>query len=113
MATISIESPTLSSTEDAAVPSELAVDKPPSPETESGEAAPQSPSQTRQDSNISETDPNAFKITILLASTGYKALLSINRSFLEKASSVDVDGFLVSQLKAAIWKDWPSGISWS
>jgi len=53
-------------------------------------------------------DPNAFKITILLASSGNRTQLSINRSFLEKASLVEGDGFLVSQLKNAIWKDWPS-----
>ena len=115
MATTSVESRTLSPTEATAVASEPVVDKPASVEAapggvEPGEAEPQSPSQSRQESNISEPDPNAFKITILLASTGYKIQLSINRSFLEKASSVDADGFLISQLKTAIWKDWPSGI---
>jgi hypothetical protein len=71
---------------------------------------PQSPSHTTRESNISEIDPNAFKITILLASSGYRTQISINRSFLEKSSIVEADGFLVSQLKNAIWKDWPSGV---
>ena len=71
---------------------------------------PPSPSRTRRESNISETDPNAFKITILLASSGYRTQITINRSFLEKSSTVDGDGFLVSQLKNALWKDWPAGI---
>lgn len=71
---------------------------------------PQSPSHTARESNISEIDPNAFKITILLASSGYRTQISINRSFLEKSSIVEADGFLVSQLKNAIWKDWPAGV---
>lgn len=74
------------------------------------EEPPPSPSHIRRESNISEIDPNAFKITILLASSGYRIHISVNRSFLEKTSSVEGDGFLVSQLKNAIWKDWPSGI---
>jgi hypothetical protein len=72
--------------------------------------SPQSPSSAiRGESNINEIDPNAFKITILLASSGYRTQISVNRSFLEKASSIEGDGFLVSQLKNAIWKDWPTG----
>ena len=74
------------------------------------QSTPQSPCHTPQESNISEIDPNAFKITILLASSGYRTQISINRSFLEKSSTVEGDGFLISQLKNAIWKDWPSGI---
>ena len=74
------------------------------------EPTPQSPSHSGRESNISEIDPNAFKITILLASSGYRTQISINRSFLEKSSIVEGDGFVISQLKNAIWKDWPSGI---
>ena len=73
------------------------------------EEPPQSPSRTRRESHISEIDPNAFKVTILLASSGYRTQISVNRSFLEKASFGEGDEFLVSQLKNAIWKDWPSG----
>jgi len=69
----------------------------------------QNPSRSRRESHISEIDPNAFKIIILLASSGYRTQISVNRSFLEKASSVEGEEFLVSQLKTAIWKDWPSG----
>lgn len=67
------------------------------------------PATTRRESRIAENDPSAYKITILLASSGYRTQISINRSFLEKASLVGGDGFLVGQLKNAIWKDWPSG----
>jgi hypothetical protein len=74
------------------------------------EPALHSPSHSGRESNISEIDPNAFKITILLASSGYRTQISINRSFLEKSSIVEGDGFVISQLKNAIWKDWPSGI---
>lgn len=74
------------------------------------EPTPQSPSHSGRESNISEIDPNAFKITILLASSGYRTQISINRSFLEKSSIVEGDGFVISQLKNAIWKDWPSGV---
>jgi hypothetical protein len=56
-----------------------------------------------------ERDPNAYRITILLASSGYRTHISVNRSLLEKASLNDCDGFLVSQLKNALWKDWPAG----
>jgi hypothetical protein len=73
----------------------------------------QSPPRVRRESNINVADPHAFKITILLASSGNRTQLSINRSSLEKASLVEGDGFLISQLKNAIWKDWPSGISLS
>jgi len=67
------------------------------------------PATTRRESRIADNDPSAYKITILLASSGYRTQISINRSFLEKASSVEAEGFLISQLKNAIWKDWPSG----
>jgi len=89
------------------------VDKRPSLESTPVEAQPQpqSAKAARRESALTEVDPNAFRITILLASSGYRTHISVNRSFLEKASSVDGDGFLISQLKTAIWKDWPSGIS--
>lgn len=83
----------------------------PSPTEDPPPQTPQSPSRNRPELNISENDPNAFKVTILLASSGYRTQVSINRSFLEKSSIVGGDGFLVSQLKNAIWKDWPSGIA--
>jgi hypothetical protein len=74
------------------------------------EPIPHYPCHSQRESNISEIDPNAFKITILLASSGYRTQISINRSILEKSSTVEGDGFLISQLKNAIWKNWPSGI---
>ena len=73
---------------------------------------PSLPQASRRESNITEIDPNAFKITILSAASGYRTHISVNRELLEKAESpVDGDGFLVGQLKNAIWKDWPSGIT--
>lgn len=87
-----------------------AVDNTPTVETESlnpQEVRVHSP--THRQSSLCESDPKAFKITILLASSGYRTQISINRSFLEKESSVEGEGFLISQLKTAIWKDWPSG----
>ena len=75
-------------------------------------ATPPSPSPPPAESTtITEVDPNAFKVIILLASSGYRTQISINRSLLEKESSVDREGFLVSQLKYVLWKDWPSGTS--
>jgi hypothetical protein len=78
------------------------------------------PSQSRPESpppplrpvstTIAEPDPNAYRITILLASSGYRTQISVNRALLEKSAIHDGDGFLVSQLKNALWKDWPSGI---
>jgi len=103
-----VDSPTLSSSQPATEPRQPVVAKSPSLEAESA-AQPETPTQARRESHISQVDPNAFKITILLASSGYRTQISINQSFLEKASVVEGDGFLVSQLKTAIWKDWPSG----
>jgi hypothetical protein len=74
-------------------------------------ATPTSPTATQPESTtITEPDPNAFKVTILLASSGYRTQISVNRSLLEKESSVEGEGFLVSQLKNVLWKDWPSGV---
>ena len=117
MTTAPADETTLSSTaEPTSVPlTQGAVDKRPSfePETrDQGQLQPPTPlSQASRESNIAEIDPNAFKITILSAASGYRTQISVNRELLEKQSSpVDGDGFLVGQLKNAIWKDWPSGI---
>jgi hypothetical protein len=112
MAATSADTATLSSTDPVSSSTEpQVVDKRPSLESTPVETQPQSANAARRESALTEVDPNAFRITILLASSGHRTHISVNRSFLEKASSVDGDGFLISQLKTAIWKDWPSGIS--
>jgi hypothetical protein len=124
MATAATASTTLSSSTDPVttitlIQADVDNNSPPPQSAEMAHAAeeplpqptPQSPSDTQPESNISEIDPNAFKITILLASSGYRTQISINRSFLEKSSTVEGDRFLISQLKNAIWKDWPSGVT--
>ena len=119
MTTASVDETTLSSTAEpiSIPPTQEAVDKRPplEPETSEESLPPPPLSQaSRRESNITEIDPNAFKITILSAASGYRTQISVNRELLEKAaSSVEGDGFLVSQLKNAIWKDWPSGIALS
>jgi hypothetical protein len=72
---------------------------------------PEPPANLRRTSTLADPDPNAFRITILLASSGYRSHISVNRAFLEKASLHEGEGFPVSVLKSAIWKDWPSGNS--
>ena len=110
MATETVSSATLSS---APLPSsdfQTAVDGTSSETDAPQETQAQSGSRIHRESTISDSDPNAFKITILLASSGYRTHLIINRSFLEKASLIEGDAFSVNQLKIALWKDWPSGI---
>jgi hypothetical protein len=125
MTTTSVDETTLSSTAEPTSslpppPPQEAVGKEHSLEPETVEQVQLSPppprpslTQTsRRESNITEIDPNAFKITILSAASGYRTHISVNRELLEKAESpVDGDGFLVGQLKNAIWKDWPSGMT--
>jgi len=114
MTTPSVDETTLSSTAEpiSIPPTQEAVDKRPSLEPETSEESlppPPLSQASRRESNITEIDPNAFKITILSAASGYRTHISVNRELLEKAaSSVEGDGFLVSQLKNAIWRDWPS-----
>lgn len=108
MASASVNSPTLDNAESTSIATEAVTDTF-ATDRESAETPRQSIAHIRRESNISEIDPNAFKITILLASSGYRTQISINRSFMEKASAVEGDSFLVSQLKNAIWKDWPTG----
>ena len=119
--TASVDETTLSSTAEPTgipPPHQETVDKQPQPSlepdaSEQEQLPPTSRSQvSRRESNITEIDPNAFKITILSAASGYRTQISVNRELLEKAESpVEGDGFLVSQLKNAVWKDWPSGIT--
>src|SRR5271156_3833808 len=115
MTTASVDETTLSSPAEpmSIPPRQEAVDKRPSLEPENSEQGlppPPVSQASRGESNITEIDPNAFKITILSAASGYRKQISVNRELLEKAaSSVEGDGFLVGQLKNAIWTDWPSG----
>jgi hypothetical protein len=108
MASASVNSQPLDNAESTSIATQAVTDTSPT-ERESSETPRQSIAHTRPESNISQIDPNAFKITILLASSGYRTQVSINRSLMEKASAVEGDSFLVSQLKNAIWKDWPTG----
>ena len=110
MATPQVEYALPSSATQRDEPTTPVADKPPS-EAETADTHVQSISHARRESTISEIqDPNAFKVVVLLASSGYRTSLSINRSFMEKMSIVEGDGFTIAQLKSAIWKDWPSGI---
>jgi hypothetical protein len=111
MAVASVDSPAFSAAETSATLTPPTNIDTFATEAETAETPRQSLAHTRRESNISEIDPNAFRITILLASSGYRTQISVNRSFLEKASVNEGDGFLVSQLKNAIWKDWPTGMN--
>jgi hypothetical protein len=120
MTTTSVDETTLSSPPEpiGIPPAQEAIDKRPSLEPENSEQGllppPPLSQASRGESNIIEIDPNAFKITILSAASGYRRQISVNRELLEKAASaVEGDGFLVSQLKNAIWTDWPSGITFT
>lgn len=110
MAVASVTSPALDGAETATTISQPVTSGSFATEAEAAETPRQSLAHVRRESNISEIDPNAFRVTILLASSGYRTQISVNRSFLEKASVNEGEGFLVSQLKNAIWKDWPSGM---
>src|SRR5579859_814364 len=109
MAVASVTFPALDGAETSTTISQPVINDSFATEAEVAETPRQSLAHVRRESNISEIDPNAFRITILLASSGYRTQISVNRSFLEKASVNEGEGFLVSQLKNAIWKDWPSG----
>ena len=113
MATALGESQTITSTDQVESQTTSSVEPPPTTaDTMPTQSGPESPSlPRRQSSNVHDSDPNAFRITILLASSGYRTHISVNRAFLEKASLHEGDGFPVSALKTALWKDWPSGMS--
>jgi len=110
MATALGESQTIANTDTAEATPKPSQEQ---PTTVSPEPAPSRRDSTpvpHRQSSGGNPDPNAFRITILLASSGYKTRISVNRAFLEKASLHEGDGFPVGALKSAIWKDWPSGI---
>ena len=111
MATALVESQTLANTEPETQTKQSEEGTVPVTAAEPTQSDTESQSRTRRESTIHKPDPNAFKITILLASSGYRTHISINRAFLEKASLHEGDDFLVSQLKNALWKDWPAGMS--
>ena len=110
MAVASVDSPALDGAETSMTVSPPVARDSFATEAEAAETPRQSLVHVRRESNVSEIDPNAFRVTILLASSGYRTHVSVNRSFLEKASINEGEGCLVSQLKDAIWKDWPSGM---
>jgi hypothetical protein len=110
MAVVSVDSPALDGAETSTILTQPGHNDSFTAEAEAAETPRQSLAHVRRESNISEIDPNAFRVTILLASSGYRTQISVNRSFLEKASITEGEGFLISQLKNALWKDWPSGL---